>query len=62
MKEILKKAVCDAVEKAYRPESGALAEIQNVLIKNAGDDFECVERIIEILEKYGYSCGECHDF
>ena len=62
MKELLKKAVCEAIEKEYRSESEVLTEIQNVLVSNPNNDFECVEEIISILEKYGYDCGGCHDF
>ena len=38
-----------------------IREIQAVLIKNP-DDFEIVEEIVCIFEKYGVSAGICHDF
>ncbi len=38
-----------------------IREIQAVLIKNP-DDFEIVEEIVCIFEKYGVSAGVCHDF
>ena len=38
-----------------------IREIQAVLIKNP-DDFEIVEEIVCIFEKYGVSAEVCHDF
>ena len=40
----------------------ALAEIQQVLHKNELDDFEMVEEIVCIFEKYNLDAGVCHDF
>ena len=39
----------------------ALNEIQKVL-KSDIDDFEMVEEIVLIFEKYGLDAGSCHDF
>ncbi len=38
-----------------------IAEIQRVLM-NKEDDFEIVEDIVCIFEKYNVSAGTCHDF
>ena len=40
----------------------ALAEIKQVLHKNKLDDFEMVEEIVCIFEKYNLDAGCCHDF
>ena len=40
----------------------ALGEIQQVLHKNELDDFEKVEDIVVIFEKYNLDAGVCHDF
>ncbi|MGN0183023.1 MAG: hypothetical protein ACI4DP_11565 [Candidatus Ornithomonoglobus sp.] len=40
----------------------ALAEIQAVIQNNAVSDFEAVEKIIQILEKYHIDTGCRHDF
>lgn len=39
----------------------ALYEIQCVIQKDE-DDFNIVEKIILIMEKYNLDCGTCHDF
>ena len=38
-----------------------ISEIQNALI-NSDNDFDTVEQIIYIFEKYHVDCGDCHDF
>ena len=40
----------------------ALAEIQQVLHQNELDDFEMIEEIVCIFEKYNLDAGVCHDF
>ena len=40
----------------------ALAEIQNVIKNDAYSDFEAIEEIIGIFEKYHIDFGNCHDF
>lgn len=40
----------------------ALSEIKTVLLKNNYSDFETVEEIICIFEKYNLDFGGCHDF
>ncbi len=37
-------------------------EIQKVVTNNILDDFEKIEEIISIFEKYGIDIGSCHDF
>lgn len=42
-----------------------LYEIREVLLNydiEKTDDFETVEQIVQIFEKYGISTGSCHDF
>ncbi len=39
-----------------------LSEIQEALRHVAADDFETVERIVSIFEKYDIDCGARHDF
>ncbi len=40
----------------------AHGEIQQVLHKNELDDFEMIEEIVLIFEKYKLDSGVCHDF
>ena len=40
----------------------ALSEIQQVLHSNELDDFQMVEEIVLIFEKYNLDAGVCHDF
>ena len=39
-----------------------LGEIQQVLCTNELDDFEMIEEIVLIFEKYNLNAGSCHDF
>ena len=39
----------------------ALSEIQSILASNI-DDFEIVEQIVCVFEKYKLNAGGCHDF
>ena len=39
----------------------ALSEIQNILASDL-DDFEIVEQIVCVFEKYNLNAGGCHDF
>ena len=39
-----------------------LGEVQQVLRTNELDDFEMIERIVLIFEKYNLDAGSCHDF
>ena len=39
----------------------ALSEIQNILASDL-DDFEIVEQIVCVFEKYNLNVGGCHDF
>ena len=40
----------------------ALAEIQGIIKNDDLDDFEIVEEIVCIFEKYNIDAGGCHDF
>ncbi len=40
-----------------------LSEIQNILHSgNEQSDFEMIEQIISVFDKYHLDCGGCHDF
>lgn len=39
-----------------------ISEIQQVLHSGELDDFEMIEKIVLILEKYNLNAGSCHDF
>lgn len=71
MKEYIKNIICSAVEemdlstlhsKCNKALDKMITEIQGVLKNDDFDDFECVERLIAILESNGYECGNRHDF
>lgn len=40
----------------------ALSEIQQILHTNELDDFQMIEEIVLIFEKYNLDAGVCHDF
>ena len=40
----------------------ALERIRDILADSALDDFECVERIVQVMEGLGADCGDRHDF
>ena len=40
----------------------ALAEIKEIINDNEKSDFDMVEEIVCVFEKYGISAGACHDF
>ncbi len=52
----------DASEIANSTAIKALAEIQNVIMYENYSDFEMVEEIVCIFEKYKLDFGSCHDF
>lgn len=52
----------DADEIADTTAIKALSEIQQVLYADELDDFEMVEEIVLIFEKYNLDAGSCHDF
>lgn len=52
----------DASEVADTVAIAMLSEIQNVLRNENYSDFEAVEEIVCIFEKYKIDCGSCHDF
>lgn len=52
----------DADKIADTTATKALGEIQKVLHKNQLDDFEMIEEIVLIFEKYNLDAGVCHDF
>lgn len=39
-----------------------MSEIQNIIRNESYSDFEAVEEIVCIFEKYGVDFGSCHDF
>ena len=52
----------DADEIADTTAIKILAEIQDILRNDNYSDFEIVERIACVLEKFKIDCGNCHDF
>ena len=67
-KDTLKNCICKAIDELMCEElcskewSGIIDEIGIILKDEANDDFMCVEKITELYEKYGFSCGTRHDF
>ena len=57
----LSDIVINADEIADTTAIKALAEIQNILASDL-EDFEIVEKIVCIFEKYNLNIGGCHDF
>jgi hypothetical protein len=39
-----------------------LEQIQQILLEPSMSDFDCIEKIVCLLEDLGLSCGERHDF
>lgn len=62
--EHLKKQEFDYKEIAKTRSVQVLSEIRKVLVRHKwdGDDFEAIEKIVQIFEKYGLSAGNTHDF
>lgn len=59
----IKREICKLIDEIRFPENETIIlQIQKVLRGYNGDDFQCVEEIVEILEKNGFDCGNCHDF
>lgn len=52
----------DADKVADTTATKVLGEIQQVLHKEGLDDFEMIEKIVLIFEKYNLDAGACHDF
>ena len=57
----LADVVINADEIADTTAIKALSEIQNILASDL-DDFEIVEKIVCVFEKYNLNAGGCHDF
>lgn len=62
VKDYLNCADFDINKIAQTTAIAALSEIQKVLQNYEYDDFEIVEQIVCIFEKYNLNCGVCHDF
>ncbi len=72
--ELLSNSICDIVMQRLEGISidadktvdtaaiKALSEIQNVIQNDAISDFDAVEKIVNIFEKYKISAGARHDF
>ncbi|MBS7298732.1 MAG: hypothetical protein KIG65_06585 [Eubacteriales bacterium] len=52
----------DADEIANTTAIKMVAEIQQILIDSGDSDFETVEKIVRVFEKYKIDSGCCHDF
>lgn len=58
-KDEMKKAVNKLIKEM---EQSMLEEIHKAVCDDSLDDFGCIEKIIEIFEKNGFSCNGRHDF
>lgn len=61
-KDYIKMKICQAIDELNFKESKIIQDIQTALKEYNGNDFETVEKIVEILEENGIECGNCHDF
>ncbi len=62
LRKVFNAAIDDIEAEDLVNEESTLREIQEILIKYNNNDFECIEKIMAIMEKNGYNCRECHDF
>ena len=62
LRQVLRDTKLDFNEIAQTKAISALSEIQEVIQNDEYDDFEVVERIVCIFEKYKISAGVRHDF
>ena len=58
-KEELEKAVNELIKEM---EQSMLGEIHGAVCNDSLNDFDCIEKILEIFEKNGIRCGTRHDF
>lgn len=62
VKRCLEKSDFDVNGIAQTTAVSALSEIQEIVQNDEYDDFEIVEKIVCVFEKYKISVGTCHDF
>ena len=62
IKERLEYINIDADKIANTTAITALSEIQEILKNSDYSDFEMVDKITCVFEKYNLNIGECHDF
>ncbi len=62
IKERLDNFIVDANEIVNTIALDALSEIQQIIQDVTCSDFEAVERIVRVFEKYNISAGARHDF
>ncbi|MBP0965116.1 MAG: hypothetical protein J5999_07460 [Oscillospiraceae bacterium] len=60
-KDICVELICNEDININEEMSYMLTQIRNVIIDTSNNDYMCIEKIIEIFEKYGIDCGERHD-
>lgn len=60
-KDICVELICNEDININEELAYMLTQIRNVIIDTSNSDYMCVEKIIEIFEKYGIDCGERHD-
>jgi hypothetical protein len=58
----LENAEIDADEIADTTAVKVLSEIKEIINDSEKSDFDIVEEIVCVFEKYGISAGSCHDF
>lgn len=70
MKGYISSRICDSIDNIIEFDANEIAnskaieilqEIQNV-IQSDMDDFEMIEEIVCIFERYNIDAGACHDF
>ena len=63
IEDVLKKHLADVVLNSNTLATKALNEIQKVLNQSENkSDFDMIEEIVCIFEKYNINAGNCHDF
>ena len=61
--DVLKKHLTDIVLSSDTISTKALSDIQQVLNQSENkSDFDMIEEIVCIFEKYNINAGNCHDF
>lgn len=58
-KKELKNVVSKIIDQL---EEKMLSEIHEAVCDGSLDDFQCIEKILEVFEKNGFSCNNRHDF
>lgn len=60
-KDICVELVCNENININEELVSMIMQIRNIINDTSNNDYMCIEKIIEIFEKYGIDCGERHD-